>query len=172
MAYTVRPARFDEYDQLPEIERSAAQRFAAQAMPEIAAGEPTDATFIGAVGALGGVFVAATEPDDVPIGFILVGLLDRAAHIYEISVREEHGRRGLGRQLIDEASRFAGAEGVSALTLATFRHIPWNGPFYQRLGFRYLEQAEWTPALFILRQHEIESGLSVDQRAFMRFDTE
>lgn len=172
MDYHIRPARFDEYDLLPDIERSAARRFVAHGLAEIADEEPTDPEFIASVGAFGGVFVAALADDDVPIGFILVGLLDRAAHIYEVSVSEEHGRRGLGRRLIDEASRFAGAEGVSAVTLSTFRDIPWNGPLYEQLGFRYLDRSEWTPALFLLHRAEVEQGLPASRRAFMRFDTE
>ena len=139
---------------------------------EVARAEPTDPEFIGAVGAFGGVFVAATAGEDLPVGFILVGMLDRAAHIYEVSVSEDHGRQGLGRRLIDEASRFAGAEGMQAVTLSTFRDIPWNGPLYERLGFRELDRVEWTPALFLLYRLEVERGLPVARRIFMRYDTE
>ena len=139
MDYKIRPVNFDEYDLLADVERSAAQRFrrsrSGRASPQA---EPTDPEFIGAVAAFGGAFVAARDEDDMPVGFILVGLLDRAAHIYELSVAEEHGRQGIGRMLIEEASRFAGAEGVSAVTLSTFHDVAWNGPLYEQLGFRYL----------------------------------
>ena len=61
MKYTVRPARFDEYDLLPDIERSAARRFASVGLTEIARAEPNDPEFISAIGAFGGVFVALPE---------------------------------------------------------------------------------------------------------------
>jgi acyl-CoA dehydrogenase len=35
---------------------------------------------------------------------------------------------------------------MAAVTLSTFRDIPWNAPLYERIGFRYLDRAEWTPA--------------------------
>jgi len=171
MEYTIRPAQFDEYDLLGDIERSASRRFIDVGLVEIADAEPLDPEFIGAVGAFGGVFVAADD-SNTPVGFILVGMLDRAAHIYELSVAEEHGRRGLGRRLIEEACRFAGAEGVSAVTLSTFRDIPWNGPLYERLGFEYLERSQWTPALYILHDLELRKGLPVERRAFMRWEGE
>jgi GNAT superfamily N-acetyltransferase len=154
------------------VERSAAQRFNQVGLTSIAQAEPTDTEFIGTVAAFGGAFVAALPEDDMPVGFILVGMLDRAAHIYELSVAEEHGRQGIGRLLIEEASRYAGAEGVTALTLSTFQDVPWNGPFYEQLGFRYLTRAEWTPALHILRKLEKLHGLPMERRAFMRWDAE
>jgi ribosomal protein S18 acetylase RimI-like enzyme len=172
MDYTIRPARFDEYDLLGDIERSAGRRFGEVGLAELADAEPTDPEFIGAVGAFGGVFVAAQDVDDTPVGFILVGMLDRAAHIYELSVAEEHGRRGLGRRLIEEACRFAGAEGAPAVTLSAFRDIPWNGPLYEQLGFRYLDRSEWTPALYLVHDLEIRKGLQVERRAFMRWEGE
>ena len=36
---------------------------------------------------------------------------------------------------------------LPAVTLTTFRHLPWNAPFYQRLGFRILSSHERTPGL-------------------------
>ena len=172
MDFNIRPANFDEYDLLADVERSAAQRFLQVGLADIAEAEPTDAEFIGTVAAFGGAFVAARQEDDAPVGFILVGILDRAAHIYELSVAEDYGRQGIGRLLIEEASRYAGAEGVTALTLSTFRDVPWNGPFYEQLGFRYLSRAEWTPALHILHKLEKLNRLPVKRRAFMRWDGE
>ena len=95
--YAVRPARSDELGFLPGIERLAARRFQTVGMADLAEGEPTDIAFIRSVAKLGGVFVAATRPDDNPVGFILVGLLDRTAYIYELSVLENHAGHGLGR---------------------------------------------------------------------------
>lgn len=172
MDFNIRPVNFDEADLLADVERSAAQRFVEIGMQSIAEAEPTDPEFIGTVAAFGGAFVAARPEDDYPVGFILVGLLDKAAHIYEISVAEEYGRQGIGRMLIEEASRFAGAEGVNALTLSTFHNVAWNGPLYEQLGFRYLSRAEWTPALHILHKIEKQHGLDVERRAFMRLDLE
>lgn len=170
--YTVRSARFDEYDLLGDIERSAGQRYIGVGLADIAGAEPNDPEFVGSVAAHGGAFVAATADEDIPVGFVLVGFLDRTAHIYEVSVLEEHGRRGLGSRLIEEAVDYAAAEGVPTVTLSTFRDIPWNGPLYERLNFRHIERSEWTPALLLLRDLEMRKGLPVERRGFMRRDAE
>jgi hypothetical protein len=56
------------------------------------------------------------------------------------------------------------------VTLCTFRDVPWNAPFYQRLGFRPLASDELTPALGERMRREAEAGLPLDLRVAMRFD--
>jgi len=170
MDYRIRRARPDEHALLPAIERSAAKLFEAAGLPDLTAGEPSDIEFIDAVARGGAVFVAALATNDVPVGFELVAFLDRAAHVYELSVAEGHGRRGLGGQLTDEACRLARHEGFNAVTLSTFLDVPWNAPFYERLGFRHIDRRDWTPGFFLVRDHEVEAGLPVERRGFMRKD--
>jgi len=57
---------------------------------------------------------------------------------------------------------------IDALTLTTFREVPWNGPYYQRLGFVYLTVEEETPGLRAIRSSERERGLDKWPRACMR----
>ncbi len=57
------------------------------------------------------------------------GLLD------EVAVAPAHGRRGIGRALVDEVVAWAAAGGFPSVTLATFRDVPWNAPYYEKLGF-------------------------------------
>lgn len=168
MSDAVRRARTDDLPRLADIERSAGRLFRSVGLSAIAGAEPASLEFVNAVAVAGAVFVATV--DDAPVGFVLVGFLDRAAHVYELSVAEAHTRMGHGRRLMDEASAFADAEGMPAITLSTFRDVPWNLPFYERLGFRVLGRDEWTPALHLLHHREIEIGLPVARRAFMRKD--
>jgi hypothetical protein len=51
---------------------------------------------------------------------------------------------------------WAGANGYPAVTLTTFRDVPWNGPFYARLGFRVLD--DLPAGLEAIRQHEKDIG--------------
>ena len=53
-----------------------------------------------------------------------------------------------------------------AVTLSTFRDVPWNGPFYRKHGFRDLQPAEWTPGMRAIREKESQHGLCV-ARVFM-----
>ncbi len=166
MAYAVRRARPSEYALLPEIERRASALFLAIDWLQLTDGEPSSIEFIEATARSGAVFVATA--DDVPVGFALTGFLDRALHIHELDVAPPHGRRGLGRRLVEESCAFARAEHAPAVTLSTFRDVPWNGPFYESAGFHGIPRNQWTPALHLLHHREIELGLPVERRVFMR----
>ena len=60
-------------------------------------------------------------------------------HIRQFDVTQPLQGRGIGRRLLAHVAAWARDEGFSALSLTTFRAIPWNGPFYRSCGF-----AEWT----------------------------
>jgi GNAT superfamily N-acetyltransferase len=93
--------------------------------------------------------------------------MDGAAHLEQVTVDPEWGRRGIGRRLIDAVVGWAKADGRSALTLLTFRDVPWNGPYYARLGFAELPDDRLGPELAALRRHEAGLGLDVDARGAM-----
>ena len=76
-----------------------------------------------------------------------------------MSVHPRHARRGIGSGLIERAASWARGRGLRALTLTTYVEVPWNGPYYERLGFRYLAPVEETTGLRALRAHEREHGL-------------
>jgi hypothetical protein len=63
---------------------------------------------------------------------------------------------------------WATASGYRAITLTTLRHIPWNAPWYQRLGFRALEDNELSQALCDLLSEEIQHGLPAEDRVAMQ----
>jgi hypothetical protein len=60
------------------------------------------------------------------------------------------------------------AHGFAAITLTTFRDVAWNGPYYERCGFRTLDPDEVTPGLAVLREHEAKEGLDEWPRVCMR----
>ena len=156
MAYTIRRARPSEYALLPEIEIRAGTLFETIDWLDLGQTEPFGVEFIEAVARSGAVFVAADDAG-VPVGFALTSFLDRALYVHELDVAPPHGRRGLGRRLIDAASAFAVESGAPAVTLSTFRDIPWNGPFYARAGFREVPRNQWTPGFHLLHHREAEA---------------
>ena len=89
----------------------------------------------------------AVDPDDQPIAFAIVHLLDESVHLHELDVHPDYARQGLGRRLIATVADWARARGATALTLTTFDDVPWNGPYYARLGFRTLDLATLSPGL-------------------------
>jgi ribosomal protein S18 acetylase RimI-like enzyme len=168
MTYEIRKARMSELPRLADIERASGALFASVGIGEVDVNDVAELRLVESVARAGGVFVAVK--DDAPVGFILSAPLDVHIHIYELSVHPAHGRQGLGRRLVDAVCDDASARGFKAVTLSTFRDVPWNGPFYESCGFRILEEAEWTPAFYLAHYHEAEMGLPLERRCFMRRD--
>lgn len=104
------------------------------------------------------------------MGYAVVDHVDGSGHLEQVSVHPAYGRQGLGRRLIQAVEDWATAGGLPALTLLTFRDVPWNGPYYAALGFRPLADTELTPGLVALRTHENELGLERDARFAMRLN--
>ncbi len=75
---------------------------------------------------------------DPPVGLCRIDALPdgvRAAHLEQLSVHPHHAGRGIGRSLLRAGCQWAAEQGYPELTLATYRDVPWNGPFYASEGF-------------------------------------
>lgn len=57
------------------------------------------------------------------------------AHLQQVSVHPAHQRRGLGTALVNACCEETGLRGYHHLTLTTFLDLPYNAPWYARLGF-------------------------------------
>jgi ribosomal protein S18 acetylase RimI-like enzyme len=168
-AYVVRLAQARELAALPALEVSAGALFAEAGLQEIADHEPGDVEYIRSFTRAGAVHVAVSDRGE-PVGFGLCGLLDGDVHLYELAVDPAHGRRGLGARLVAAGCGFGQAKGCRAMTLSTFRDLAWNGPYYSKLGFRAVARDEWTPGMHVLHEREVDIGLPVERRFFMRKD--
>ncbi|MGW4382474.1 GNAT family N-acetyltransferase [Kitasatospora sp. NPDC004531] len=115
----------------------------------------------------GQAWVGVDEAGD-PMGFVIVDLLDGCAHLEQVSVHPAAAGRGLGRRLIDHVSRWAADRGLPALTLSTFRTVPWNAPYYLRLGFHEIEPSQITDGLRSVLDAEAAFGLDPSTRVCMR----
>ena len=105
------------------------------------------------------------------VGFAIVHALELAViHLHELDIHPKHARQGLGRRLIETIAAWGRERGAIAITLTTFDDIPWNGPYYQRLGFRRLDETELSPALQSIRQAEADADLPMEQRICMQLD--
>jgi GNAT superfamily N-acetyltransferase len=83
----------------------------------------------------GYVLVAEATDTGAVLGFVHVIELDKIAHLEQLSVSPEYSRRGYGRMLVDAAKEEARGRRHNRLTLRTYADVPWNAPFYSRLGF-------------------------------------
>jgi len=98
--------------------------------------------------------------------------VDGAAYIAELDVHPAHARQGLGAALFGLLEHLARAEGYPALLLTTFRDVPWNAPYYQRLGFHILRDEEVKPGLRAIRAQETAHGHPPESRVCMRLALE
>lgn len=145
--HVIRVARPDEFEALREIEETGDAMFLDVGIGPFHQSDEEDHL------AQAALVLAAGDP---AVGFACVELVDGAAHLWQLSVHPGAGRQGVGTALVEAACDWARGQGLPAMTLTTFRDVPWNGPFYERLGFRTL--SELSPGLAAIRAHEAAIG--------------
>jgi GNAT superfamily N-acetyltransferase len=167
--HPIRPATEADLPVLREIERSAGRPFAELDMTFVAEDEPPSIEVLREFMADGRAWVS-TDSDDHPVAYLLAEVVDGNAHLEQVSVHGDYAHRRIGRALLDHMIAWAREKGLPAVTLTTYTEVPWNGPYYERCGFRYLAEAELTPGLRTIRAAEIAHGLDQWPRACMRRD--
>lgn len=110
----------------------------------------------------------AVGEDDRAVAYLLAVALEDGVLIEQVSVHPGWAHRRLGRALIETAAEWGRANVRSALMLTTFDLVPWNRPYYQRLGFTVLDDQAASPALRAIRARERERGLDRWPRVVMR----
>ncbi|MET7855843.1 GNAT family N-acetyltransferase [Streptomyces sp. NPDC005318] len=163
----IRPARRSDLPLLQDIERAAGEPFRTLSMSAVADDDPLPLELLDDYRRAGRAWVAVDD-DDRPVGYLIADPVDDAAHVEQVSVHPSAARRGVGSSLIDHLATWAGERQLTALTLTTFVHVPWNAPYYMRLGFRTLTEAELTDGLRKIRAEEAEHGLDRWPRVCMR----
>lgn len=165
-SYSFRPAQPEDLPHLPEIEHAAAQLFRDTKYFELADDSPPDVERFQSWLEDGAIWVAVDAQENV-VGFAAAGEVDGQGFLIELDVHPAHGRRGLGRRLIEYVSICVRERGYEALRLSTFVDVDWNAPYYARLGFRIMTENELGPGLREIRHNEADSGLDVTRRVFM-----
>ncbi|MDT7790555.1 MAG: hypothetical protein QOF58_8974 [Pseudonocardiales bacterium] len=151
----IRLAQPAELPYLQEIEDASGELFREIGMPEIADDDPMSLEVL----AESEVWVAV-DVQGVPVAFVATGDVDGAVHVHQVSVHPSHARQGIGAALIEHVTRPG-----RAVTLTTFRDVPWNQPYYERLGFRVV--TETPPGLAEIMREEASRGLDPATRVAM-----
>lgn len=165
--YRILLARERDLPFLPVIELAAAGLLADHAPASVLSETTPPAHFQEALSARR-LWVAALG--EVPVGFAHVVLLPSGApHLEEMDVHPSHGRRGLGRQLMAAVLAWTRRQNHAAITLTTFRDVPFNMPFYATCGFQALPTALLDTELAAVVESEALRGLSPERRVVMRW---
>ena len=168
MTYRIRPARPSEADAIRVIERAAGQSFATVGYPDVAQHEPTSAAALRDAATDRALFVAVTPADDAPVGFLLCTEIDGDLYVQELAVHPAHAGHRLAVPLLATAGDLARTLGLPALSLTTFRNVPWNAPYYERLGFHVMPDDQIGPSLRLVIARQKAGGLDVANRVAMR----
>lgn len=151
---------------LREIERAAGEPFRAIGLDVVADDEPPPVAVLAAYATAGRAFV--DEREGTQVGYLITEIVDGCAHIEQVSVLPRMRGRRIGERLVEYLAGWARDRRLPALTLTTYRDVPWNGPYWTRLGFR--ELVELGPGLRAIRDAEMTRGLDAWPRLAMRRD--
>lgn len=81
-----------------------------------------------------------------PVGFAVLDFVDGKPHLDQLAVRRAFMKRGIGKTLVDRAKAWSIQRGE--LWLTTYSDIvPWNAPWYRRLGFVTINDRDLDPEL-------------------------
>lgn len=156
MTYRIRRAIPRDLPLLGVVELAAAVLFPAGRIPDPDA--VTDEAELAEASADGLLFVA--DRDGAPVGFATCSVEGEHLHLDELAVHPDHGRRGLGRRLVETVLREAAERKLAGVSLTTFADLPWNGPFYAGMGFRTLADDELDGFLHEVLARERAKGLT------------
>jgi GNAT superfamily N-acetyltransferase len=160
----IRAAGSADLARLGPVERDAAQRFREAGLDRIAEGPTTDPATLAAALSEGLLWVA--EAEEAPAGFLAAAPLEGWLFVREVAVARALQGQGLGRALLGAAAAEATRRGLAGLALTTFRDIPWNGPWYARLGFAEVVAPDLSPGL--AQRLAQEAALGLGARIAMR----
>lgn len=161
----VRPAAESDLQRLVELEVEAGQLFHTVGMSKVADDVPEISDLRDALVA-DRLWVAQDQTEVV--AYVMAEVLDGNAHVAQVSVSPQHARRGIGRRLIEFVESWGSAAGRPATTLTTFRDVPWNGPYYARLGYHELPSERIGPELRGTMAHEASlPGIDASRRCAM-----
>lgn len=166
--YTIELAKDSYVRAIPSIEQAAAAMFSESDLPADLRYLVTDVDTLVEAQRHQRLW-AALDDKKTLVGFALARFVGRFAHLEEIDVHPDHAGQGIGSRLLDAVTCWARDGGYPGVTLTTFRHLPWNAPFYERNGFVQLDERCQSDELRELLHEEAEAGLEPRNRVAMLY---
>jgi GNAT superfamily N-acetyltransferase len=155
-----------EANTIREIEFEAGQRFVSVDMIGIADAAPMALAVVERKIAASEI-VVALDADATCVGFVMFEPQPARIYVQELNVLTSHAGRRIGAALVEQVAQLALERRLPQLVLSTFSDVPWNAPYYRRLGFREIPYSELDAALIERRNAHIARGLDESKRVFM-----
>ncbi len=165
--FVVSAAGYDHIAAIPGIELAAASLFAEADLPLCLRFKTTAKEDLNYALENRRLWVAVGADEKV-VGFAVADIIDGEAHLSEVDVMPEFGRLGIGTRLVQITVDWARELKFNSLSLVTYRHLPWNAPFYEKLCFDYVDAANYGPELAELFEFEKQAGIDTSKRVAMR----
>jgi GNAT superfamily N-acetyltransferase len=164
--FSIRAAEIDDGDILPALENAAGMVFRTiPALAHLVDGEDLPVARYKELISKRASWVAVDSGSSL-VAFLCGETERNVLHLWELGVLPAVQRRGLGRALVNHAIEFAKQESCKAITLTTFREVPWNAPFYESMGFKIVDLDKHERLSAILRK-ETKRGLEIELRCAM-----
>jgi GNAT superfamily N-acetyltransferase len=112
-------------------------------------------------------WVVVERGSDQPIAFLAAKYFGEDIYIAEIGVLTRFQGQKIGALLLSAVEAHARDANLRAVTLTTFSEIPWNGPYYARLGYSPLAQDQAPAYLKAILADEAARGLMAKPRYAM-----
>jgi GNAT superfamily N-acetyltransferase len=167
MPAIIRFAEPEDAQLLPAIETSAAQVFRMiDELSWLAESPPMSVERHSQLIALSTCWVAL-DAENRPQGFLSAERHGSDLHIHELSVMQSMQGQGTGRRLIEAAKDYARSSKLNFVTLTTFTNVPWNAPFYFRIGFQAVATRDLGQRLAAILSEEYKHGFAPRSRCAM-----
>jgi GNAT superfamily N-acetyltransferase len=114
-----------------------------------------------------GLLIVAADANGYPVGFLAAEEIQDTLYVTELDVSRDWQRKGVGRRLMSQAVEMTRTRRLSALTLTTDRHVPFNAPFYQSIGFKTVDGDAMPPFLRAKIDDEVSNGMDPERRVAM-----
>ncbi|UUX51278.1 GNAT family N-acetyltransferase [Nisaea acidiphila] len=161
-----RLARPDEIENVREVQRAAGRRFLETPYVWAAEDPVDDAAELSASQDRWHLWVSV-DGQDRPVGAGHLMLLGDSLHLRELDVHPDFAGMRRGAAILNAVERFFAGRGIVQISLTTFIDVPWNAPYYQRLGFGIVPEEEMGAALRDAWLREA-TGFPIGKRVAMR----
>lgn len=162
----IRLASADEIHKIAPLEKAAAEAFRRIGMDAIADDAPiADSILMQAVQDQR-LWVAVEY--GVLKAYLLGDFLPHSLHIDQVTVHPDASRRGLGALMIESVSADPRSKERGFITLTSFANVPWNAPYYERIGFLDIAESDWPEGVSEKVAEEQQHGLAAWPRVVMQ----